>query len=81
MLLTDYSGGDRGLRLNPTRVQTEAARFLGDLNIVYPGAVAAATRDARGKFIAHLEHWASHPLTKGSCRACGRRPRSSRRCR
>lgn len=65
-VLTDYSGGDRGARLDPRRVQTEAARFLDDLDIVYPGARAAATRDARGNVLAHLEHWPSNPLTKGS---------------
>jgi monoamine oxidase len=65
-VLTDYSGGDRGARLDPRRVQTEAARFLGDLDLVYPGARAAATRDARGNVLAHLEHWPSNPLTKGS---------------
>jgi monoamine oxidase len=43
-VLTDYSGGDRGARLDPNRVQTEAARFLGDLDKVYPGALVAATR-------------------------------------
>ena len=65
-VLTDYSGGDRGARLDPGRVQTEAARFLGDLDKVYPGARAAATRDARGNLLAHLEHWPSNPLTKGA---------------
>ena len=65
-VLTDYSGGDRGARLDPRRVQTEATRFLGDLDMVYPGARAAATRDVRGNVLAHLEHWASNPLTKGS---------------
>jgi monoamine oxidase len=65
-VLTDYSGGDRGARLDPTRLQTEATRFLGDLDRVYPGALAAATRDAQGRFRAHLEHWPSNPLTLGS---------------
>jgi monoamine oxidase len=65
-VLTDYSGGDRGARLDPRRVQTEAMRFLGDLDKVYPGGLAAATRDARGNFLVHLEHWASNPLTKGA---------------
>ena len=65
-VLTDYSGGDRGARLDPRRVQTEASRFLDDLDLVYPGARAAATRDARGNVLAHLEHWLSNPLTKGS---------------
>jgi monoamine oxidase len=65
-VLTDYSGGDRGARLDPRRVQTEAMRFLGDLDKVYPGALAAATRGAKGSFVVHLEHWPSNPLTKGA---------------
>jgi monoamine oxidase len=65
-VLTDYSGGARGAQLDPRRVQTEASRFLVDLNKVYTGALAAATRDARGDFLTHLEHWPSNPLTKGS---------------
>lgn len=65
-ILTDYSGGNRGANLNPGKVQTEAALFLNDLDLVCPGALAAATRDAKGKFLAHLEHWPSNPLNKGS---------------
>jgi monoamine oxidase len=65
-VLTDYSGGDRGARLDPARVQREAARFLGDLDRVYPGALAAATRGPRGDFLVHMEHWPSNPLTRGS---------------
>jgi monoamine oxidase len=65
-VLTDYSGGARGARLDPSRVQTEASLFLGALDKVYPGALAAATRDASGNFLAHLEHWPSNPLTKGA---------------
>ena len=47
-------------------MQTEAARFLADLDVVYPGALAAATRTAGGQFLVHLEHWASNPLTLGA---------------
>jgi monoamine oxidase len=65
-VLTDYSSGNRGARLNPSGVQAEATRFLGDLDRVFPGARAAATRDAQGRFRAHLEHWPSNPLTLGS---------------
>jgi monoamine oxidase len=64
-VLTDYSGGDRGDGLDPDAVQLEASRFLVDLDKVYPGALAAAKRDA-GNFLAHLEHWPSNPLTNGS---------------
>ncbi len=64
-ILTDYSSGARGAGLNPKAVQVEAQRFLTDLNIVYPGTLDAATR-VQGKYLAHLEHWPSNPLTKGS---------------
>jgi len=65
-VLTDYSGGDRGARLDPRRMQGEAFSFLADLDKVYPGALGAATRDASGNFLAHLEDWPSNPLTKGA---------------
>lgn len=64
-VVTDYSSGLRGETLNPARVQTEAARFLADLDLIHPGAFAAATRQS-GSFVAHLEHWPSNPLAKGS---------------
>ncbi len=64
-ILTDYSSGQRGARLDPTAVQTEARQFLQDLNLVYPGTVGAATM-IQGQYVAHLEHWPSNPLTQGS---------------
>lgn len=65
-VLTDYSSGARGAALNPANLQGEAATFLNDLNVVFPGALTAATRDGSGKLRVHLEHWPSNPLTKGS---------------
>ena len=65
-VLTDYSSGVRGANLNPSDAQGEAVKFLGDLDRVFPGALAAAKRDSQGKFLVHLEHWPSNPLTKGS---------------
>lgn len=72
-ILTDYSGGRRGERLDPRRVQTEASTFLGDLEKVYPGAGSFVTRDARGRILVHLENWSKNPLYKGSytCNAPG----------
>jgi monoamine oxidase len=64
-VLTDYSGGARGANLDPRRVQTEALLFLSDLDRVYPGALAAASRPA-GNLRVHLEHWTSNPFVKGS---------------
>lgn len=65
-VLVDYSSGKRGAKLNLNSVQAEANLFLGDLDRIYPGAVARATRDRTGKVLAHLEHWPSNPLTQGS---------------
>jgi monoamine oxidase len=65
-VLTDYASGDRGASLNPNNAQGEASLFLDDLDRVFTGASAAASRDPRGKLRAHLEHWPSNPLTKGS---------------
>ena len=65
-VLTDYSGGARGARLDPRRIQREAGDFLGDLERVWPGTSALATRDARGNVLAHLENWSLNPLFKGA---------------
>jgi monoamine oxidase len=64
-ILTDYSGAERGATLNPQAPQSEAELFLSDLDIVYPGAAAAATR-TNGQLLVHLEHWPSNPFTQGS---------------
>lgn len=65
-LLTDYSGGLRGARLDPARLQTEAQAFLTDLDRVYPGCAPLARRDTRGRVVAHLENWSRLPLFKGA---------------
>lgn len=64
-VLTDYSGGVRGAALRPAKVQDEAAKFLADLDKVWPGAAAQASR-VSGKYRVHLEHWPSNPLALGS---------------
>ncbi len=64
-VLTDYAGGDRGTSLDPGAVQLEASQYLADLNLVFPGAHAAARR-VKGNVVAHLEHWPSNPLALGS---------------
>lgn len=65
-VLTDYSGGLRGARLDPTRTQTEAERFLAALDRVYPGSAVLARRDSRSRVLAHLENWSLNPLFKGA---------------
>jgi monoamine oxidase len=64
-ILTDFSSGHRGARLDPTAVQTEAQRFVQDLSLIYPGAIGAVSREQR-RYLAHLEHWPSNPLMNGS---------------
>jgi monoamine oxidase len=65
-VLTDYASGDRGAALDPALVQVQAAQFLSDLDIVFSGSAAAASRRPNGTLVAHLEHWPSNPLTRGS---------------
>jgi monoamine oxidase len=64
-ILTDYSGGVRGKNLDSSKVQQEGAKFLADLETVMPGAQAAVKKTG-GNILAHLEHWPSNPLTRGS---------------
>ncbi len=63
--LVDFASGLRGARLKPNAVQEEASRFLLNLRSVYPGVLGAASL-IRGKYLVHLEHWPSNPLTNGS---------------
>jgi monoamine oxidase len=64
-VLTDYSGATRGQNLNLIGTQAAADLFISDLDQVFPGALTAATH-IDGKYLAHLEHWPSNPLTQGS---------------
>jgi monoamine oxidase len=64
-IVTDFSGGERGARLDPARVAAEAAAFLADLEKVWPGTTQLAARDRRGQVLAHLENWTRHPLFGG----------------
>jgi monoamine oxidase len=67
-VLVDYSGGVRGANLGPNGTNNETKKFLEDLDLVYPGALAAATRlDGNpNKFLFDLKHWPSDPLVEGS---------------
>jgi monoamine oxidase len=64
-VLTDYSGGTRGAGLNSLSVQQAATDFLIDLDLVFPGASAAATH-VGGTYLAQMAHWPSNPLSLGS---------------
>jgi len=67
---TDYAGGDRGRSLQlpvPTAngVQSQVDAFLTDLDRVWPGARARATRSG-GKYVVAQGHWLSNPFSRGS---------------
>ena len=64
--LVDYSGGERGLNLQPDFTNDETELFLLDLNQVYDGAYDSASRTNSNKFLSHLKHWPSDLLVKGS---------------
>lgn len=65
-VLTDYASGNRGATLDLVGVQPAAEAFLDDLDLIYPGAASAASRRNDGSVVAHLEHWPSNPLARGS---------------
>lgn len=65
-VLTDYTGGKLGENLDPENPQREAEEFLADLDHVFSGASAFATRDRKKKLLVDLWHWPSLPLWKGS---------------
>jgi monoamine oxidase len=65
-VMLDYSGGERAERLNPSRLTSEAQKWLRDLDKVWPGADAAAKRAPDGRIVAHMQHWPSDPFSRGS---------------
>jgi monoamine oxidase len=65
-VLVDYSSGARGANLDPSRLQTEAQKFVAAYDRVCPGALARVKKNAAGEILAHLEHWPSNPLSRGS---------------
>lgn len=65
-VITDYTGGALGARMDPARTQAEASLFLADYERLFPGATAAARRDARGNVVAHMEAWPRNPNALGS---------------
>jgi len=64
-ILTDYAGGARGLALGSVPVQSAVDAWLDDLDVVWPGVKATATRQG-GAYLVHREHWPSNPRTLGA---------------
>ena len=60
-VLTNFTGGSRGVYLGEDEPGTQAARLVKQLERVLPGVAAA-----RGGAPAVRFHWPSHPWTRGS---------------
>ncbi|HYW21759.1 MAG TPA: NAD(P)/FAD-dependent oxidoreductase [Nodularia sp. (in: cyanobacteria)] len=65
-VLTNYTGGNLGAKLNPKNIRQQTANFLKNLNFIFPGAENSAVRIKGNEYLAHLENWLLNPLTKGS---------------
>lgn len=63
-VITDYSGGRRGVQVGLSGA-AEATAFVTDLEQVFAGSLGAASKPG-GVLRAHLEHWPSNPLSLGS---------------
>jgi monoamine oxidase len=59
-------GGKRAAQLDIDQAQVEATHFLNDLDCIYPGAIAAASRSPQGDRLIQLAHWPEDPLSRGS---------------
>jgi monoamine oxidase len=59
-IITNYTGGDRGVAIGMGTPEERAAEFLDEFDTVFPGTKAAHN----GKVVRF--HWPTYPLTKGS---------------
>lgn len=57
---TVYQGGKKGLQLGNGTPQTQAPKFVAQLDALWPGCAQAYTG------VAERMHWPGHPFTKGS---------------
>lgn len=65
-VLAGYFGGAQAQGMTAAGTQADTGAFLAGLERVMPGATAAASRDASGRFLAYTENWAGNPFSKGS---------------
>ncbi|MGH9429858.1 MAG: flavin monoamine oxidase family protein, partial [Terriglobia bacterium] len=59
-VLTNFAGGRRGLAMGEGTPEERAVKFVAHLEAIFPGAVAAHTKQAVRFF------WPSSPLSQGS---------------
>ncbi len=65
-ILTRYLGGQAARTQDDRRQQSNANRFLRDLEAVLPGALNAARRDGNGHLVTAGANWSANPLSRGS---------------
>jgi monoamine oxidase len=65
-VMTNFTGGVLGASQDPAKIQGQTAAFLVDLDVVYPGASAVATREASGAYRAVMTAWSREPWALGS---------------
>lgn len=65
-VFVDYSGGQRGLGLNPADPAGEAEAWLAEFDQMLPGAASQVRRDGAGDPVATIQHWPSDPNNLGA---------------
>ena len=65
-VMTNFTGGALGSSQDPTRTQSQTAAFLSDLDKVYPGSAALASRDAKGNYRASMMSWPRNQWSQAS---------------
>ena len=60
-ILTNFTGGNRGLELGQGAPAEQAAQFCNQLDRLFPGVAALRSGMTEARF-----HWPSYPFTKGS---------------
>ena len=60
-ILTNFAGGNHGLELGKGTAAEQAARFVADLERIFPGAAEHRRGMTEARF-----HWPSYPFTRGS---------------
>lgn len=60
-----HIGSPSAKLINPSVGQSQVEAFLSDLDLVYPGVKAAATR-VGGAYRAHFAHWLTQSYSRGS---------------
>lgn len=63
---TCHIGSPSAKVIDQTVIQGQVEAFLTDLDVVYPGVKAAASRSVSGAYKAHFAHWLRQSSSRGS---------------